>query len=180
MAGEFTCAGAIGYKNTPKALPNKAKRGYERDSPTVERSRRGNNFVEETPNNSNTSAGNSLKTPKSPESRSNPLSHSLYAHVPPVFAIRSLKYKPLVRAVEYIENFNCPPHVLWDRLWVVICDRGVEVAGKLSEPPRFGAKVPQPTQPHQNGTSILTESHYYLLYIYIYFKKRFLLLIAIY
>jgi hypothetical protein len=26
MAGEFACAGAIGYKNTPKALPNKAKR----------------------------------------------------------------------------------------------------------------------------------------------------------
>jgi hypothetical protein len=26
MAGEFKCAGAIGYKNTPKALPYKAKR----------------------------------------------------------------------------------------------------------------------------------------------------------
>jgi hypothetical protein len=144
----------------PKSPPQQSQRGYERDPPTIQRSRRSNNFVKEAPNNVNTSAGNSLKTPKSPESRSNPLSSSLYAHVPPVFAIRSLKCKPLVRAVKYIENFNCPPHVLWEQFWVVFCDRGVEVAGKLAEAPRFGAEVPQPTQPHQNQASILAESHF--------------------
>lgn len=63
-----------------------------------------------------------------------------------------------MRAAEYFENFNCPPHVLWEHVWVMILCCGADVAEKLSEPPRFGAEVPQPTQCYQNHKSILAET----------------------
>ena len=157
----------------PKSPPQQSQKATNKTRQPSKEAAKCDNFIRETPNYSNTSAGNSLKTPKSPESHSDPLSQSLFTYVPPVFAIRILKCKPLVRTVEYTENFNCPPHILWEQLWIVFCERGVDVAGKWSEIPRFGAEVPQPAQPHQNCSSMFAESYFNSTLFSILYTKFF-------
>ena len=158
--------GSSWVQEHPKSPPQQSQKATNRTRQPSKEAAKCDNFIRETPNNSNTSAGNSPKTPKSPESHSDPLGQSLFTHVPPVFAIRSLTCKPLVRTVEYTESFNCPPHVLWEQLWIVFYKRGAEVAGKLSDIPSFGAEMPQPAQLHQNCSSMCAEFHLNLTFYF--------------